>query len=77
MESRRVTLLAGKKSYHLLTSLDEERLKEVYEVLRGAISTTDPALEQDERLFIGCITLASELVAISSRLEGILSDCGE
>lgn len=73
MENRRVTLLVGRKSYNLRTSLDEERLREVYEVLRDVMSTTDPSMEQDERLFISCITLSSELVALSSRLEEILT----
>ena len=73
MENRRVTLLVGRKSYNLRTSLDEERLREVYEVLRDVMSTTDPSMEQDERLFISCITLSSELVALSSRLEDIVS----
>ena len=76
-DSRRVTLLVGRKSYNLRTSLDEERLREVYEVLREVISTTDPSMEQDERLFIGCITLASELVALSSHLEEIVSEGGK
>ena len=77
MDNRRVTLLVGRKSYNLRTSLDEERLREVYEVLRDVMSTTDPSMEQDERLFISCITLSSELVALSSRLEDIVSKGGK
>lgn len=72
MENRRVSLLVGKRSYSFLTSLDEDRLSEVYNVLRNVIDTTDATLHQDERLFISCMVLASELVSTSSRLEHIL-----
>lgn len=73
MENRGVSLLVGKRSYSFLTSLDEDRLSEVYDVLRDVVATTDSALHQDERLFISCMVLASELVSTSSRLEHILN----
>ena len=69
MEQRRVSLLVGRKSYNILTSLDEETLKEVYEVLHDAAATTDPAMDQDERLFLASMSLANELVALSRRVE--------
>lgn len=65
MEPRHASLLVGKKSYRILTSLDEPSLREVYEVLRDAVADTDPAMEQDERLFLAAITLANELITIS------------
>jgi hypothetical protein len=72
MEKRAVALLVGRKSYNLITSMDEDKLKAVYDLLRDVVATTDPTMEQDERLFITCMTLASELTSLSSRLEKIL-----
>ncbi|MDR3331331.1 MAG: cell division protein ZapA [Synergistaceae bacterium] len=74
MEKRAVSLLVGRKSYNLITSMEDEKLKKVYDLLRDVMETTEQTMEQDERLFITCMTLASELASISSRLENILSD---
>ena len=71
MKQRRVSLLAGKKSYNILTSLDDDTLKEVYEVLHDAAAATDPAMDQDERLFLVCMNLANELVALSRRVKAM------
>ncbi|MDR1943229.1 MAG: hypothetical protein LBQ19_00240 [Synergistaceae bacterium] len=73
MESRSVPLLVGNKSYPLLTSLDDEKLKIVYGVLKDVVASTPGTFEQDQRLFIACIKLADALVNISTRLDGILS----
>jgi hypothetical protein len=73
MGNRSVPLLIGNKSYPLLTSLDEEKLKVVYGVLREAVATTPQTFEQDQRLFIASIKLADELVNVTLRLENILS----
>lgn len=69
MEQRRVSLLVGRKSYNILTSLDEDTLKEVYDVLHDAAAATDPAMDQDERLFLASMSLANELIALSGRVD--------
>ncbi len=69
MKQRRVSLLAGRKSYNILTSLDEDTLKEVYDVLHDAAAATDPAMDQDERLFLASMTLANELVSLSRHVK--------
>jgi hypothetical protein len=74
MENRAVPLVVGNKSYPLLTSLDEKKLKTVYGLLRDAVDATSPALDQDQRLFIACMTLADAFVNAASRLENLLSD---
>jgi hypothetical protein len=74
MESRSVPLLVGNKSYPLLTTLDEEKLKAVYGVLRDVVASTPQALEQDQKLFIAGIILADALVNLTTRLEDIISD---
>ncbi len=69
METRRVSLLVGRKSYNILTPLDEDTLKEVYEILHDAASATDPAMEQDERLFLVAMNLANEIAALTRRVK--------
>ncbi|MDR1019866.1 MAG: hypothetical protein LBL73_03825 [Synergistaceae bacterium] len=73
MESRSIPLLVGNKSYPLLTTLDDEKLRVVYGVLKDAIASTPQTFDQDQRLFIACIRLADALVNTSLRLDGILS----
>lgn len=73
METRRVSLLVGRKSYNLLTTLDDKKLKRVYDLLHEIVAETDPAMDQDERLFIVCMKLASALVDTAERMENILS----
>jgi hypothetical protein len=73
MESRSVPLLVGNKSYPLLTSLDDEKLRVVYGVLRDVVASTPQTFEQDQRLFIACIKLADALVNMTSRIENIVS----
>ncbi|MDR1943388.1 MAG: cell division protein ZapA [Synergistaceae bacterium] len=72
MESRSVPLLVGNKSYSLLTSLDDEKLKAVYGVLQDYVAHAPQTLEQDQRLFLACIMLADKLVNTTARLEDIL-----
>ncbi|MDR3355405.1 MAG: cell division protein ZapA [Synergistaceae bacterium] len=69
---RSVSLLIGKKSYNLITSMSDDKLKKVYDLLRDVMANTDSGLEQDEWLFIACMTLASELTSISDRMRDIL-----
>lgn len=71
MEPRRVTLLVGRKSYNLKTSLDDDKLRDVYEVLHDVVALTDPAMDQDERLFLAGITMANELLSIRDRMKKI------
>ncbi|MDR1885608.1 MAG: cell division protein ZapA [Synergistaceae bacterium] len=73
MERRAVSLLVGRKSYNLITSMEDEKLKDVYDLLREVVASTDSAMTQDERLFITCMTLANELTSVMTRLGGILS----
>lgn len=74
MEMRQVSLLVGRKSYNLLTTLDDEALRQVHGFLRDAIAGTDASREQDERLFLAGMTLASQLAAISNRVDALLEE---
>lgn len=74
METRRVSLLVGKQSYNLLTSMTEARLNRVSRLLTDVIANTDPQLQQDERLFLASLILASSLERAREQLEQILED---
>ena len=74
MEPRNVSLLIGKKSYNLITSLDNDELKEVSDLLIEAMPGTNSSLTQDELLFIAGMTLAGELAAISKKAERMLGE---
>lgn len=73
MEQRRVSLLVGRKSYNILTSLEDSMLKEVYEVLHDAAAVTDASMDQDERLFLAGMSLANEIVSLHRRNEKIMA----
>ena len=64
METRRVSLLVGKQSYNLLTSMTEARLNKVSRLLTDTMANTDPQLQQDERLFLVSMILASSLYSL-------------
>ena len=68
MVRRSVSLLVGTRSYSFTTSLGKNRLHEVHELLQEVMAETDHELQQDERLFLSCMVLASELLEVSVRL---------
>lgn len=68
MEQRHVSLLVGRKSYNILTVLDEAALRDVYGLVHDVAAETDPSMDQDERLFIVSMTLANELVSLAKRV---------
>ena len=76
MEEHRVSLLVGRKSYNLVTNLDDDKLREVNELLKEAVALTEPSMEQDERLVIVCMMLASSLVGNTKQLADILDKYG-
>ena len=77
MRKSAISLLVGKHSYSFTTSLDEDRLSEVHDLVQDIINNTDSTLEQDERLFLTCMILANELTSISARIKNILGSEGE
>ena len=73
----RLTLLVGRKTYSVVTSLGEERAREVSEVVRQVLDQTDPSLSQEERLFLVSMLLASQMVHLRERLEILAGPEGE
>ncbi|WP_269490260.1 cell division protein ZapA [Aminomonas paucivorans] len=74
---QRLTLLVGRKTYSVVTSLGEERAREVSEVVRQVLDQTDPSLSQEERLFLVSMLLASQMVHLRERLEILAGPEGE
>ena len=74
---QRLTLLVGRKTYSVVTSLGEERAREVSEVVRQVLDQTDPSLSQEERLFLVSMLLASLMVHLRERLEILAGPEGE
>jgi hypothetical protein len=75
MERRRsVSLLVGRKSYSLITSMSDDKLRDVDNLLREVVPNANPRMEQDERLFIACMTLASELTSVVARLNDLMAE---
>ncbi len=74
---QRLTLLVGRKTYSVVTSLGEERARKVSEVVRQVLDQTDPSLSQEERLFLVSMLLASQMVHLRERLEILAGPEGE
>ncbi len=72
MLMRRVQVLAGKRMYTLLSSLDEERLKRVSQIIQDTVAQTDPVLDQDERLFLAFAMTASVLDDTTEKLRDLV-----
>lgn len=77
MEQRHVSLLVGRKSYNILTVLDEAALRDVYGLVHDIAAKTDTSMDQDERLFIVSMTLANELVSLAGRIGEMEKQLGE
>lgn len=69
---RRLVLLVGKKSYPIVTSLDEGEVQRVANLVRALMDSLDPALSQDEKLFLTSMTLSNRLLKLQDALEALL-----
>ena len=74
MKKNHVPILVGNRTYSLVTSMSDERLQKVSELLADVMAQTDPRLEQDERLFLAAMTIASSLQSIKEQLDTALKD---
>ena len=74
---QRLTLLVGRKTYSVVTSLEEDRAREVLEVVRQLLEQTNPSLSQEERLFLVSMHLSSELLHLRDLLEPLASPAEE
>ncbi|EHM10189.1 hypothetical protein TheveDRAFT_1065 [Thermanaerovibrio velox DSM 12556] len=69
---RRLVLLVGKKSYPIVTSLEEEEVQEAAGLVRSLVDSLDPSLSQDERLFLASMSLSSQLLKLLGDLERLV-----
>ncbi|HBG14934.1 MAG TPA: hypothetical protein DDW96_06405 [Synergistaceae bacterium] len=75
-EPRRVFVTLGKKSYPILTRLDERRFERVLQIAKESVSGVDPSMEQDERLLLACFKLAFSIESAESKIRDLLGGCG-
>lgn len=75
---RQVSLLLGKQSYSMLTSLSDDELREAREVVNSIMrDTAGGSGEQERHLAVTCMALASQIVSASKRIGSIISEIPE
>lgn len=75
-DPRRVLVTLGKKSYPLLTRLDEDRFERVLQIAKDSVVGLDPSMEQDERLLLACFKLAYSIESAEARIKEMLGGSG-
>ncbi len=75
-EPRRVFVTLGKKSYPLLTRLDETRFERVLQIAKESLAGLDTSMEQDERLLLACFKLAFSIESAESRMREMIGESG-
>ncbi|MDR1916960.1 MAG: hypothetical protein LBQ58_10350 [Synergistaceae bacterium] len=74
---RQVSLLLGKQSYSMLTSLDDDEIREAQEVVNCIMKDTAAAGAsggQERHLAVTCMALASQIVFASKRVNEIICE---
>lgn len=74
-EVRRVNVLVGKKTYSILTRLDEHRFNAVLKIVKEAVESVEGSVEQEQRLLLGCLKMAYEIEEATEKLEKVLKEC--
>ncbi|MDR1965096.1 MAG: hypothetical protein LBQ36_00175 [Synergistaceae bacterium] len=71
---RQVSLLIGRQSYSMKTSLSDAELKDAQAVVNDALKDTgDFTSDQEIRLAVACMVLANRLASAGKRIDNILS----
>jgi hypothetical protein len=71
---RQVTLLIGRQSYSMKTSLSDEEIKDAQAVVNDALRDTGSVTSNQEvRLAVACMVLGNKLANAGKRVEYILS----
>jgi hypothetical protein len=71
---RQVSLLIGRQSYSMKTSLSDEDIKDAQDIVNGVLKeTSGMTSEQEIRLAVACMVLANRMVSAGRRIEYILS----
>ncbi len=75
-EPRRVFVTLGKKSYPMLTRLEESRFERVLQIAKESLAGLDTSMEQDERLLLACFKLAFSIESAESRMKELIGESG-
>jgi hypothetical protein len=71
---RQVSLLIGRQSYGMKTSLSDEDIKDAQDIVNCVLKeTSGMTSEQEIRLAVACMVLANRMVSAVRRIEYILS----
>lgn len=73
-DPRRVYITLGKKSYSILTRLDEERFARVARIAKESLEGIDSSNEQEERLLLACFKLAFSIESAEGRIMQIIGE---
>ena len=72
-ETREVTIVIGKRLYHINTALDKPTFDRVAAIVKGVSASLKDDVGQDERLMLTCMQLAYSLEKIMSKLDPLAS----
>ncbi|MDO9509067.1 MAG: hypothetical protein Q7I97_06990 [Thermovirgaceae bacterium] len=73
-EPRRVYITLGKKSYAILTRLDERRFARVTQIAKESLEGIDSSNEQEERLLLACFKLAFSIESAEGRIRQMIGE---
>ena len=74
---RQVSLLIGRQSYSMKTSLSDDDIRDAQDIVNGIMHDTNTACEQEIRLALACMVLANRLAVTCRRLDRIVSPDAE
>jgi hypothetical protein len=75
---RQVSLLIGRQSYSMKTSLSDAEIKDAQTMVNDALKETSGVTsEQEIRLAVACMVLANKLASASRRIDLIIALNGE
>lgn len=73
-EPRRVYITLGKKSYSILTLLDEERFARVARIAKESLEGIESTNEQEGLLLLACFKLALSIESAEGRVREMLGE---
>jgi len=73
-QPRRVYVTLGKKSYSILTLLEEERFARVTQIAKESLEGVDSSHEQEERLLLACFKLAYCIESAEGRIRDLTGE---
>jgi hypothetical protein len=75
---RQVSLLIGRQSYSMKTSLSDAEIKDAQALVNDALKETGGITsEQEIRLAVACMVLANKLANSARRIENLVSENGD